>query len=63
MKKPHKKIYVYTLKKLGAKPHECIFIDNLKRNTDSAKKLGIKTIHFRNSKQLRKDLTRLSVKI
>lgn len=52
LRKPNPKIYRLTLKKLKIKPSECLFIDNQKWNIDSAKKLGIKTILFKNNKQL-----------
>ena len=55
MRKPNPKIYKLTLKKLKLKPSECIFIDNQEWNIKPAKKLGIKTILFKNNKQLFKD--------
>lgn len=61
--KPELKIYKITLKKLKLKPEECIFIDNLIFNLKPAKKLGINTILFKNTKQLKKDLIKLGIKI
>jgi epoxide hydrolase-like predicted phosphatase len=51
-RKPRKKIYQITLKKLNLKPEECLFIDNQKWNLETAKKLGMKIILFKNNKQL-----------
>ena len=54
--KPNPEIYKLTMKKLGLKPQECVFIDDKGKYLIPAKKLGINTILFRNSKQLKKDL-------
>jgi len=62
-KKPEIKIYKITLKKLGLKSDECIIIDDVKHYLDSAKKLGMKTILFKNNKQLVKDLRKFGVKL
>ena len=55
MRKPNPKIYKLLLKKLKLKPSEVLFIDNQEWNTKPAKKLGIKTIQFKNNEQLFKD--------
>lgn len=52
MRKPSPEIYKLTLKKMGLKPSETIFIDNQKWNTQPAEKLGMKTILFKNNEQL-----------
>lgn len=46
MRKPDKEIFLYTLKKLGCKPAECIFVDNSVKNLLAAEELGIQTILF-----------------
>lgn len=51
-RKPRPKIYKLALKRLKSKPSESLFIDNQLWNIDAAKKLGIKTIQFKNNKQL-----------
>lgn len=63
MRKPNPKIYKLALKKAHLKPHEAVFIDNQLWNTKPAKKLGIKTILFKNNSQTIKDLNKLGVKI
>jgi len=55
LRKPNPKIYRLTLKKLKIKPAEAIFIDNQDWNLKPAKKLGIKTILFKNNKELFKN--------
>jgi epoxide hydrolase-like predicted phosphatase len=52
MRKPNPLMYKLVLKKLKLKPRETLFIDNQKWNTQPAKKLGIKTIQFKDNKQL-----------
>jgi epoxide hydrolase-like predicted phosphatase len=61
MRKPEIRIYKITLKKLRMKPEECLFIDDNEKNLKPAKKLGIKTILFKNSRQLEKDLRKLEI--
>lgn len=52
IRKPNTKIYKLILKKLNLKPSETIFIDNQKWNLAPAKKLAMKTILFKDNKQL-----------
>jgi epoxide hydrolase-like predicted phosphatase len=56
MRKPSLKIYQLLIRKLKLKPHEILFIDNRDWNIKPANKLGIKTILFRDNKQLVKDM-------
>jgi len=46
MKKPEKAIYIYTLEKLGVKPQEAVFIDDLEENIRAAREVGIHVIQF-----------------
>ena len=67
IRKPNPEIYKLLIKKLKQKnnsinPSEIVFIDNRKWNLPQAKKLGIKTILFKNNKQLIKELKKLGVK-
>ncbi len=59
VRKPEEKIYKMTLKKLKTKPQESIFIDNRDWNLKPAKKLGMKTILFKNNKQAIKEIEKL----
>lgn len=61
MRKPDHKIYRFVLKKMGAKPKEAVFIDNLKINTEGADEIGINTIQFKNYNGLVKKLRRLGI--
>lgn len=55
VRKPNQKIYSLTLEKLKVMPEECLFIDNQEWNIRPAKKLGMKTILFKDNKQLFKE--------
>lgn len=55
LRKPNPKVYKLILKKLKLKPEQTIFIDNQIWNIVPAKKLGMKTILFKNNFQLFKD--------
>src|SRR3989304_6073138 len=56
MRKPHEDIYLYTLKKIGKKAEETVFIDDNPEFIETAKRLGMHTILFKNLKQVEKDL-------
>lgn len=54
--KPSPDIYKTVLKQLAAQPEECFFIDDLKPNVKAARKLGIRSHHFKNNvEKLKKD--------
>jgi len=61
--KPEKEIYNLMLDRLNLKPEQCIFIDDREPNIDSAKKLGFKTILFKDSQQLLSDLNKNNIKL
>jgi putative hydrolase of the HAD superfamily len=44
--KPHPQMYKNALKKAEAAPGECIFIDDIKENVQSAEELGIRGVQF-----------------
>lgn len=52
LRKPNPKIYKLILKKLKISPRKCLFIDNQDWNILPAKKLGFRTILFKDNKQL-----------
>ena len=63
MKKPEIGIYHFLLSQYRLLPHECIFIDDMKDNIKTAKKLLIKTIHFKSSTQTIKELENHNITI
>jgi len=62
-RKPSQRIYTLLLKKINYLPQEIVFIDDFKINLEIPKKMGVKVILFKNSKQLKKDLNKLGVRI
>ena len=63
MRKPNPKIYKLLIKKCKCKASEIVFIDNRDWNLKPAKKLGMKTILFKDNKQCIKDLQKLRIDI
>lgn len=57
--KPNKGIFLALLKKLKAKPQECLFIDDYIKNIEAAKELGMSTIQFTSSIDLKKKLRKI----
>lgn len=47
--KPKKEIFLDTLNKLGLKPEQCVYIDDIQRYVEAANKLGMYGIHYNNS--------------
>jgi putative hydrolase of the HAD superfamily len=58
-RKPNEKIYKLLLKKIKLPAENCLFIDNRAWNLTPAKKLGMKTLLFKNNKQTIKALEKL----
>jgi len=59
--KPSKKIFKIALKKLKLKSNNCLFIDDQKDNLVIAKKLGMKSLLFKNPQKLKKDLEAMKI--
>jgi putative hydrolase of the HAD superfamily len=53
MRKPEPEIYELTLDRLGdgLGPEECVFIDDIEPNCDTARALGMTPVHFRDAEQ------------
>jgi len=62
VRKPNPKIYKIILKKLKLPAKQTLFIDNQEWNIKPAKKLGMKTILFKNNEQLFKELGKRGIK-
>ena len=60
-KKPNKEAFLHVLEKIGANPAECVFIDDIQINVDTANTLGIKGILYTNFYQLKKDFLDLGI--
>lgn len=61
--KPSKKIFIEVMKKLNARPQECIYIEDRKEFLETARKLGMNVIHFISASRLKRDLKKKGVKI
>ena len=55
-RKPFPEIYQTTIERFNLDAKESLFIDDNIRNIEAAADIGIQTIHFKNAKQLEKDL-------
>ena len=58
-KKPAQRIYRLLMKKTKVKAREIVFIDDLKRNIDTANKLGMHGILFKSVTQLKRELQKV----
>ena len=56
--KPGREIYECLLEKYDLKAEECVFLDDTKRNIDTAEAMGFATVLFRDYEQARKELER-----
>jgi putative hydrolase of the HAD superfamily len=54
--KPDPAIYEHTLRGLGVKAFETLFLDDREVNVQAARKLGIRALRFQSTAQLRNDL-------
>ena len=59
--KPDPAIYRLLIDRSGLKPEECVFLDDIQKNLDAAKKFGIHTILFQNVDQAKEELKKLGV--
>ncbi|XP_009069384.1 PREDICTED: bifunctional epoxide hydrolase 2, partial [Acanthisitta chloris] len=60
MMKPDPRIYTYALEALKAKPQEVIFLDDLGKNLQPAREMGMATILVRDTDNALKELEKLS---
>ncbi|HLC46601.1 MAG TPA: HAD-IA family hydrolase [Candidatus Nanoarchaeia archaeon] len=61
--KPNEKMFRDSLRKLGKRPEECVYIDNIKEFADASSRLGIHGIHYTGYSQLIGTLRDLEVRI
>lgn len=54
--KPDPRIFEYTLQKLNVQPGEAVFVDDLVKHINAAKLMGLKTVHYRDFKQMKREL-------
>lgn len=63
VRKPERRIYKITLRRLDVKAPEAILVDDRRENIFGAKTIGMNAILFKDYNQLEKTLTVLSVKV
>lgn len=63
IKKPNPKFFELLLKKLEMNADEVLFIDDTVENVEKAIEIGIPSIHFKNSKQLIRELEKYKIAI
>jgi len=63
LKKPDRKIYQLLLQRYALTAKDCIFIDDNLRNVKAAEREGIKSIHFKTPKLLKKQLSNHGIRI
>jgi putative hydrolase of the HAD superfamily len=53
MRKPDPEIYRLTVERLGdgLRAEDCLFVDDIEANCDTARELGMATVHFRDNDQ------------
>ncbi|MFZ5364975.1 MAG: HAD family hydrolase [Patescibacteria group bacterium] len=59
--KPNEEFYVKALQIVGADPKECLFIDDLEKNCQGARALGIDSIQFFTPDRLKQELKKFSI--
>ena len=57
--KPDPQIFRILLDRFALDPPSTVFIDDAERNTDAARELGLRTVHFASPAQLRQELRQL----
>jgi len=63
VRKPDEGIYKLALEVTQRSPDECLFIDDRELNLECAEQLHMRTIHFKDAAQLRRDLVASGVSI
>ena len=56
MVKPDRRIYEIVLERFGLRAEECVFFDDLEKNVEGAKAVGIEAYRFEGDVRLIKDL-------
>lgn len=63
MEKPNPEIYQVMLERINCEPTECVFIDDFPKNLEYPKKIGMKTILYKDHRRLESELRKLGVEI
>jgi putative hydrolase of the HAD superfamily len=49
MRKPDPDVYLHTAERLGLRPEQCVFVDDHDDNIEAAAKVGMRTVHHRDT--------------
>ncbi|MBL7725893.1 MAG: HAD family phosphatase [Chitinophagaceae bacterium] len=60
-RKPFPDFYQRLLSRYNVDPAKALFIDDNRRNVKAAEELGIKSIHFQNSEQLKQEFSNINI--
>jgi epoxide hydrolase-like predicted phosphatase len=63
MTKPEEAIYRHCLKLLGLEPAQALFLDDLPRNVEAARRIGIRTIRFQSPEQAAQEAAPLGLPV
>jgi len=63
LRKPDEAIYHAALNIMQRKPDECLFVDDREVNLECPRELGLRTIHFQDAAQLRRELEENDVEL
>ena len=58
-RKPDPRIYEITLSRVELPPESCVFVDDMEINCEAAQELGMRAIHFRETAQVKSELSEL----
>ncbi len=61
--KPDRRIFLEVVKRLGVKPEQCVFIDDVEEYVEAASRVGMHGIQFISVDQLKSDLGKLGVRV
>jgi epoxide hydrolase-like predicted phosphatase len=56
MVKPDPRIFRLAVERLGVEPNQAVFVDDMQRNVEGAKSVGLRAIWFQNPQQMQLDL-------
>jgi len=60
--KPNPSIYVLAAKRLGVKPKECVFVDDLSKHVEGALACGMQSVLYKNFEQMKQELGEVLIK-
>ncbi|MFZ5516020.1 MAG: HAD family hydrolase [Candidatus Zhuqueibacterota bacterium] len=63
LKKPDLEIFNYVAADLKIPAEQCLFVDDLLENVEAANKIGMATVHFRESEQLIHELQQHGIRV